>query len=58
MYEKEEQEVRYNNIDEIPEWGKQTINKLINTKAIADENNLNLSEDMLRVLVIIDRQYS
>ena len=58
VYEKEEQEVRYNNIDEIPEWGKATINKLINTKAIADENNLNLSEDMLRILVIIDRQYS
>ena len=58
VYKKEEQEVRYNNIDEIPEWGKATINKLINTKAIADENNLNLSEDMLRILVIIDRQYS
>lgn len=58
VYEKEEQEVRYNNIDEIPEWGKATINKLIANNAIADKNNLNLSEDMLRVLVIIDRQYS
>lgn len=54
----EDKEVRYNTIDEIPEWGKATINKLINTKAIADKNNLDLSEDMLRVLVIIDRQYS
>ena len=58
VYEKEEQEVRYNNIDEIPEWGKATINKLIANNAIADKNNLDLSEDMLRVLVIIDRQYS
>ena len=58
VYEKEEQEVRYNNIDEIPEWGKATINKLIANNAIADKNNLNLSEDMLRILVIIDRQYS
>lgn len=54
----EDKEVRYNTVDEIPEWGKATINKLINTKAIADKNNLDLSEDMLRVLVIIDRQYS
>lgn len=54
----EDKEVRYNTVDEIPEWGKATINKLINKKAIADKNNLDLSEDMLRVLVIIDRQYS
>lgn len=58
VYEEEEQKVRYNNIDEIPEWGKATINKLIANNAIADKNNLDLSEDMLRVLVIIDRQYS
>ena len=58
VYEEEEQGVRYNNIDEIPEWSKETINKLIANNAIADKNNLDLSEDMLRVLVIIDRQYS
>ena len=48
-------EVRYNNINEVPEWGKATINKLIANGSFADANNLDLSEDMLRVFVILDR---
>ena len=46
---------RYNSINEIPEWGKATVQKLIDKGAIADRNKLDLSEDMLRVLVILSR---
>ena len=57
VYEEPEEvtEVRYNNINEVPEWGKATINKLIANGSFADANNLDLSEDMLRVFVILDR---
>lgn len=48
-------EVRYNNINEVPEWGKATINKLIANGSFADANNLDLSNDMLRMFVILDR---
>nr|DAW47647.1 MAG TPA: N-acetylmuramoyl-L-alanine amidase [Caudoviricetes sp.] len=56
--EKEMQEMntkRYNTINEIPEWGRATVQKLIDKGAIADRNKLDLSEDMLRVLVILSR---
>lgn len=43
---------RYNTINEIPEWGRATVQKLIDKGAIADRNRLDLSEDMVRTLVI------
>lgn len=46
---------RYKTIDELPVWAKPTIQKLVNQKKIADANNLDLSEDMIRVLVIMSR---
>ena len=52
----EEEEVkRYNTIDEIPEWGKATIQLMINKGAFADVKNLNVSEDMIRMFVFNDR---
>lgn len=48
-------EKRYNNINDVPGWGKSAVQKLIDCGAIADKNNLDLSEDMLRVLVILIR---
>lgn len=48
-------EVRYKTIEELPEWGKEIIEKLVAEKKIADGNNLDLSEDMLRVLIIMNR---
>ena len=48
-------EVRYKTIKDIPDWGKATIEKLISEGKIADGNNLDLSKDMLRVLVIMNR---
>jgi len=50
-------EKRYNWIDEIPEWGKATIEKLVlNNWLKGDGNGLNLSEDMIRLLVVLDRK--
>ena len=52
----EVKEVRYNKISDIPEWGKETIAALIKRGAIkGTETGLDLSEDMLRVLVIAYR---
>ncbi len=46
---------RYNTIEEIPEWAKATIRKLIDKGIFADITNLDLSQDMVRLLVMIDR---
>ncbi len=48
-------EKRYNKISELPQWAKPTIQKLVNEGKIADGNKLDMSEDMLKVLVIINR---
>lgn len=50
------EEVRYNTIDEIPEWGRDTIQGLIDEGCFADPNHLDLSEDMVRVFVILGRR--
>lgn len=57
LVEEEEKMSRYNTLEEVPEWGKATIEKLINLEVLkGDENgNLNLSFDLLRTLVIHDR---
>ena len=54
---KEENEMIYKTLEDIPAWGKSTIEKLINKNALkGDENgNLNISNDLLRTLVIHDR---
>ena len=53
--QEDEEEVRCNTIEEIPEWGKETIQSLIDKGCFADPKHLDLSEDMLRVFVIHDR---
>ena len=45
-------EKRYNTIEDVPEWGKATIQQLIYYRAIAAAHKLDLSEDMVRTLVI------
>ena len=48
--------VVYNTIDEVPDWGKATVNKLIDKGILAgSEKGLDLSYTMLRMLVINDR---
>lgn len=49
--------VIYNYIDDnMPIWARETIKKLVDSgKLKGDENGLGLTEDMLRILVILDR---
>lgn len=48
-------EKRYSKVSELPVWAKPIIQKLVSEKKIADPNNLDLSEDMLRVICILKR---
>ena len=51
-----EKMIRYNTIADVPDWGKPTVQKLIDAGALkGTKDGLNLSEDMLRILVINDR---
>ena len=47
----------YKTLNDIPDWGRSTIEKLVNKNALnGDENgNLNITNDLLRILVIHDR---
>ena len=55
--EEVEDMVYYHKLDDIPAWGAPTVQRLMDADALrGDENgDLNLSYDMLRVLVILDR---
>jgi N-acetyl-anhydromuramyl-L-alanine amidase AmpD len=54
---KEEAGVRYKTIADVPSWGQETITKLTTKGLLAGkgEGDLDLSEDMVRMLVILDR---
>lgn len=46
----------YNTIEEVPEWGKATVQKLINKGLLkGNENGLDLSYTLLRLFVVNDR---
>ena len=46
----------YQSIEQVPDWAKQTVERLVGRKLLTgDGENLNLSYDLLRVLVILDR---
>ena len=47
-------DVRYDSIEEVPDWAKDTIQKLID-KGFLKNANLDLSLDMIRIFVINDR---
>ena len=48
--------MRYQKLSEIPSWGKDTVDKLIKKGIIqGNTKGLDLSEDMLRILVWNDR---
>lgn len=55
--ETEEQAMnRYQTIEEVPAWGRDTVETLLQKDALqGNESGLDLSEDMLRILVIQDR---
>lgn len=48
--------VRYQTVDELPQWAKPTVERLLTTDALqGTETGLDLSMDMLRTLVIVER---
>jgi hypothetical protein len=49
------QEPRFNTLAEVPDWGKATVQKLIQRGAFAESVRLDLSLDMLRLFVVHDR---
>jgi peptidoglycan L-alanyl-D-glutamate endopeptidase CwlK len=53
--EAEEVEIRYNSIDEVPDWGKATVQALIDKGAFADTAALDLSYDMMRTFVLLGK---
>lgn len=57
LKDKEEEDMpRYNTLEELPDYAQSTIKKLIDKKILnGDGTGLNLSEDMIRILVINDR---
>ena len=56
QYTQEEREMRYQKITELPSWATATIKKLLDNGFLkGDEKGLDLSEDMVRILVILDR---
>lgn len=48
-------EKRYQTVNELPAWARAAIQELVGTKAIADGSALDLTDDMLRLLVIMKR---
>ena len=55
-YDKEVEEVRYNTVSECPGWARETIQKLVNREYLnGTGEGLDLSADMVRLLVILDR---
>ena len=54
--DKEENEVRYNTVQDCPSWAQKTIQKLIDKGLLSgDGQKLDLSHDMVRMFVINDR---
>ena len=48
--------VRYQTIEELPEYAKPTITKLVEKEILkGNEKGLDLNETMIRMLVILDR---
>lgn len=54
----EDEKVVYKTYDDIPEWGKPAIKKIIDHGSImvGEDGAINISYDMLRVFVILDRE--
>ena len=55
-YDKEVEEVRYNTVSECPGWARETVQKLVDREYLnGTGEGLDLSADMVRLLVILDR---
>ena len=52
----EDDEMRYHTVRECPEWAKATVQKLVDKGLLSgDGSDLDLSHDMVRLLVVLDR---
>lgn len=49
--------VKYQTINDVPEWARPTLQKLINKKALGGDGNgnINVTEDFCRTMVVLDR---
>jgi len=56
--ESEDDKVVYKTYSDLPDWAKPTIKKLMDRKSIAGDSsgNINLSEDVVKTLVILNRE--
>jgi len=54
--EKKEDDNLYQNIKQVPEWARGIISELIEKGCFADVEKLNLSDEMVRIFVIMDRR--
>jgi N-acetylmuramoyl-L-alanine amidase len=57
-YGLEDDEMIYKTVNDVPEWGKPLIQKLISRKSLAGDGkgNINLPESTLKTLVILERE--
>lgn len=55
---KEEDELIYKTINDVPDWGKKLVQKLLDRKSIAGDGkgNINLPESTLKTLAILERE--
>ena len=51
----EEGDMRYQKLEDVPAWGKPLIAKMQEEGCFAEPELMNLSEDMLRVMVLMER---
>jgi N-acetyl-anhydromuramyl-L-alanine amidase AmpD len=54
----EDEEMIYKTLNDVPEWGRPLIKKLIDRKSLAGDGkgNINLPESTLKTLVILERE--
>ena len=57
-YVKEEEELIYKTIADVPDWGRPLVQKLIDRKSLAGDGkgNINLPESTLKTLAILERE--
>lgn len=53
----EEKQMRYKTINDVPEWGKYSVQARIDEGVFSDETDIDLSNDMVRLMVLQDRYF-
>ena len=55
-YEEEEEVKYYEKLTEIPKWAQPMVKEMIDKGCFADKNALHLSDDMIRVIALMERK--